>query len=218
MNKNIGFVGLGVMGSHMASHLINNENQIHIIQRSSKNTKKFINKFKFSQRITIHQELNSLSRNCDVIISCVGNDTDLKNIFLSKQCILKNIKPNTIIIDHTTASPKISKIIYKKCLSKNAHFFDAPLSGGEIGAKNGSLSIMVGGKKSEFNNLKSIIGCYSKSLIYMGNIGSGQLAKMANQICVASIIQGLAEALNFAKKKKLNIDDLINVIKNGAAQ
>ena len=127
------------------------------------------------------------------------------------------INPNTIIIDHTTSSAIISQKLHKK-FKKKVLFFDAPISGGEIGAINGTLSIMVGGDKKKFKILINILDIYCKSLIYMGKSGNGQLTKMVNQICVASIIQGLAEGINFAKNKNLKIDSLINVIKNGAAQ
>ena len=218
MNKNIGFIGIGIMGYHIASHLLKAKKHVHIIERKSKNTQKFKKRFIKSKFLNIHNSLEKLSNNCNFIISCVGNDKDLNDIYLSKQGILRGTKPNTIIVDHTTASHKISKILYKKFLSKKSFFFDEPISGGEIGAEKGTLSIMVGGKKSKFDSLLSTLSLYSKSQVYMGNSGSGQLTKMVNQICVASIIQGLAEGLNFAKKKKLNIENLITVLKSGAGQ
>ncbi len=217
MNKNIGMIGLGVMGFHIASHLIKN-NTIHIIERDSYKTKAFIKKFHKNRNFTSHKSLNELSNNCSTIISCVGDDKDLNQIFFSKNGILDGLKKNTIIIDHTTASAVITRKLYKRCKKKTSFFFDAPMSGGEIGAKKGNLSLMVGGDKSKFRVLKEIVNTYSKSVVYMGKSGSGQLTKMVNQICVASIIQGLAEGLYFAKKKKLNIDDLLQVIKNGAGQ
>ncbi len=218
MIKNIGFIGLGVMGIHMASHLVKAGNNIHIIKRKSLNTLKFIKKFKSSKTLYIHDRLDDLSSNCDLIISCVGNDKDLESIYLSKNGIIRGIKKGTFIVDHTTASYRISKILYKRFLSKKSFFFDAPMSGGEIGAKKGALSIMVGGNKSKLHHIDKKLSLYSKSLVYMGKNGSGQLTKMVNQICVAGIIQGLAEGLNFAQNKNLNIKALIKVIKNGAGQ
>ena len=218
MIKNVGFIGLGVMGYNIALHIINANKNVHIINRNSANTFKFIKKFKNSKRLFTYDQYDDLSNRCDFIISCVGKDLDLKNVYLSKNGILKGLRPKTLIVDHTTASYNISKVLYEKTLGKKCYFFDAPISGGEIGAINGTLSIMVGGKKSKFKNLIEILELYSKSLIYMGISGSGQLTKMVNQICVATIIQGLAEGLNFAKKKKLNIHSLIEVLKNGAGQ
>ena len=218
MIKNVGFIGLGVMGYNIALHIINANKNVHIINRNSANTFKFIKKFKNSRRLFTYDQYDDLSNQCDFIISCVGKDLDLKDVYLSKNGILKGLRPKTLIVDHTTASYDISKLLYEKTLGKKCYFFDAPISGGEIGAINGTLSIMVGGKKSKFKYIKEILDLYSKSLIYMGNPGSGQLTKMVNQICVATIIQGLAEGLNFAKKKKLDVDSLIKVLKNGAGQ
>ncbi len=218
MIKNIGFIGLGVMGLQMASHLINAKRKVHIIERKSANTQKFKKKFIKSKFLHVHNSYDVLSKNCNLIISCVGNDNDLKDIYLSDKGICQNVNHNTLIVDHTTSSCKIAKQLYNKFLCKRSYFFDAPISGGEIGAKNGTLSIMVGGNKSKFNCLLNTLDLYSKSLVYMGKSGSGQLTKMVNQICVASIIQGLAEGLSFAKKKNLKIKDLIKVLKNGAGQ
>jgi len=217
MNKlNIGFIGIGIMGKHIATHLLNISQNFNIISRKSKNTKNFIKKNK--SKINVYKSYKEIAENSDVIISCVGNDKDLKFIFLSKNGLLAGIRKKTIIIDHTTSSAMISKEIYRKCLLKKAYFFDAPMSGGEIGAKEGKLSLMVGGSKQRFNNIEKITKFYSKSCIYMGESGNGQLTKMVNQICVAGVIQGLAEGLNFAKIKKLDTKRLINVISNGAGQ
>ena len=218
MIKNVGFIGLGVMGYNIALHVINAKRNVHIINRNSTNTLKFIKKFKNSRRLFTYDQYDHLSNKCEFIISCVGKDLDLKDVYLSKNGILKGLRPKTLLVDHTTASYEISKLLYEETLAKKCYFFDAPISGGEIGAIDGTLSIMVGGKKSKFNNLKEILDLYSKSLVYMGISGSGQLTKMVNQICVATIIQGLAEGLNFAKKKKLNVDSLIKVLRNGAGQ
>ncbi len=217
MHKNVGIIGLGIMGYHIASHLIKKKS-IHILERESKKTQDFIKRFGKNKNFTLHRKLNEISNNCSFIITCVGDDNDLNQIFFGKDSILEGIKKNSVIIDHTTASVKVTRKLYKVCRKKKSFFFDAPMSGGEIGAKKGNLSLMVGGDKSKYELLKKISSIYSKSVVYMGKSGSGQLTKMVNQICVASIIQGLAEGINFAKKKKLNIDDLIKVIKNGAAQ
>ena len=216
--KKIGFIGLGIMGGNMASHLLKKHKNINIIKRNSINTKKFVKKFGNKGKINLFESYKEFAENCEFIISCVGNDNDLKEIYLEKNKILDGVKKNTIVVDHTTASLDVSIKLYKKFKNKGAFFFDAPVSGGEIGAQNGNLAIMVGGNKNKFSLLKKNLDCYYKSLIYMGNSGNGQLTKMVNQICVASIIQGLAEGLNFAKKKKLNVKKLLEVIKNGAAQ
>ena len=216
--KKIGFIGLGIMGGNMASHLLKKYKNINIIKRNSINTKKFIKKFANKGKINLYNNPKELAENSELIISCVGNDNDLEDIYLRKNKILDGVKKNTIIVDHTTASLNISIKLFKKFRSKQVFFFDAPVSGGEIGAQKGNLAIMVGGEKNKFEVLKKSLDCYYKSMIYMGKSGNGQLTKMVNQICVASIIQGLAEGLNFAKKKKLNVENLLKAIQNGAAQ
>ena len=216
--KKIGFIGLGIMGGNMASHLLKKYKNINIIKRNSINTKKFIKKFANKGKINLYNNPKELAENSELIISCVGNDNDLEDIYLRKNKILDGVKKNTIIVDHTTASLNISIKLFKKFRSKQVFFFDAPVSGGEVGAQKGNLAIMVGGEKNKFEVLKKSLDCYYKSMIYMGKSGNGQLTKMVNQICVASIIQGLAEGLNFAKKKKLNVENLLEVIQNGAAQ
>jgi len=216
--KKIGFIGLGIMGGNMASHLLKKYKNINIIKRNSINTKKFIKKFANKGKINLYNNPKELAENSELIISCVGNDNDLEDIYLRKNKILDGVKKNTIIVDHTTASLNISIKLFKKFRSKQVFFFDAPVSGGEVGAQKGNLAIMVGGEKNKFEVLKKSLDCYYKSMIYMGKSGNGQLTKMVNQICVASIIQGLAEGLNFAKKKKLNVENLLEAIQNGAAQ
>ena len=216
--KKVGFIGLGIMGSNMAKNLINHVDQLNIISRNSKKTLNFISKLKKNKKLKIFDTLEDFTKQSKIIISCVGNDRDLKDIFLTKKGIINYVSKNTVIIDHTTASAEITEVLYKKFLIKKCLFYDAPVSGGEIGAINGTLSIMVGGNKKKINLIKNIVSNYSKSIVYMGKSGNGQLTKMVNQICVASIIQGLAEGLFFAKKKKLNVDNLIKVIGNGAGQ
>ena len=216
--KKVGFIGLGIMGSNMAKNLINHVDQLNIISRNSKKTLNFISKLKKNKKLKIFDTLEDLTKQSNIIISCVGNDRDLKDIFLTKKGIINYVSKNTVIIDHTTASAEITEVLHKKFLIKKCLFYDAPVSGGEIGAINGTLSIMVGGNKKKINLIKNIVSNYSKSIVYMGKSGNGQLTKMVNQICVASIIQGLAEGLFFAKKKKLNVDNLMKVISNGAGQ
>ena len=216
--KKIAFIGLGVMGFHMASHLIKKNLCVNIIDRCSHNTKKFIKKYNSTGKIKIYSELKELASYSDIIITCVGNDKDLKDIFFSQKGIMSGIKKGSIIVDHTTASINISLLLSKSFQKKKCFFYDAPISGGEQGAVDGTLSIMVGGDKRKIYILKNTIDAYYKSLIYMGKSGNGQLTKMVNQICVASIIQGLSEGMHLALSKNLNIKKLIEVLKNGAGQ
>ena len=216
--KKIAFIGLGVMGFHMASHLIRKNLCVNIIDRNSNNTKKFIKKYNHTGNIKIYSELKDLASNSNMIITCVGNDKDLKDIFFSQKGIISGIKNGSIIVDHTTASINISILLSKSFQKKKCFFYDAPISGGEQGAINGTLSIMVGGDKRKIHALSNTLNAYYKSLIYMGKSGNGQLTKMVNQICVASIIQGLSEGIHLALNKNLNIQKLIEVLKNGAGQ
>ena len=218
MKKRIAFIGLGIMGTHMASHLIRKFGHLNIIYRNSSKTKNFIKNFKNKFKLFVYDKIDELTKNSEIIISCVGNDKDLTDIFLKKNTILDNINKNSLIIDHTTASVNITSSLYRHFKKKKSFFFDAPVSGGEIGAKNGQLSIMVGGQKEKFLKLNNILDSYSKSMIYMGNSGSGQLTKMVNQICIAGLVQGLSEAINFGMNAGLNMHDVIEVISKGAAQ
>jgi 3-hydroxyisobutyrate dehydrogenase-like beta-hydroxyacid dehydrogenase len=216
--KKIGFIGLGVMGFNIANHLLNNFDCLNIVARNSNRTKKFIKANKKNKKLNICNSISELANESNIIISCVGNDNDLKKIYMSRNSVFDNISNGTIIIDHTTASASYSKVLYKNFLQKNSYFFDAPVSGGEIGSLKGTLSIMLGGNSKKKAVVKQISSCYAKSIVYMGKSGNGQLTKMVNQICVSSVIQGIAEGLYFAKKKKLNISSLLNVIANGAGQ
>ena len=214
---NIAFIGLGVMGSSIASHLLNKNVRLTIYNRSKKKCLKFKRKYE-NYSIKIVDSPLLLAKDNKFIFSCVGNDDDIKEIYLSKKGIINNVEEETYIIDHTTSSSEIAIQSFKEFKRKKSYFIDAPVSGGEIGAKKGELSIMVGGEKKAFNKIKNFLNNYSKSLIYMGNSGSGQTAKMVNQICVSAIIQGLAEGLNFGKVQGLEINNLLKAISNGAAQ
>ena len=215
--KRIAFLGIGVMGFHIASHLLKKNKKITIYNRTLKKSEKFKKLFNKLDVKIAKTPLDAAYKN-DIFISCVGNDNDLMEIYFDKNGIFNNIKSNAYVIDHTTVSPETAKFCFNKFKRKKCNFLDAPVSGGEIGAINGLLSIMVGGENIIFKKLRPIMNIYSKSLIYMGKSGSGQLAKMVNQICVSSVIQGLAEGLNFGKKTGLKLDKLLSAISNGAAQ
>ncbi len=215
--KKIAFLGLGVMGFHIAAHLLKKYKKITIFNRTLQKSKKFKKMFsKFDVEIAMTP--SDAANNNDFLVSCVGNDNDLIEIYFGKYGIFKNIKKNSHVIDHTTVSPKTAKICFDEFKKKKCKFLDAPVSGGEIGAINGMLSIMVGGEKIIFEQLKPILSVYSQSLVYMGKSGNGQLAKMVNQICVSGVIQGLAEGLNFGKKNGLTLNKLLSAISKGAAQ
>ena len=214
MNKAIGFIGLGIMGYPMAGHLSKKGLEVSVFNRSKEKSLKWTKEYKG----ILSTSLIELANSSKIIISCVGNDEDLKNIFFSKGGMFDNLQPGTIVIDHTTTSSDTSKKLNEKLNSKQVIFLDAPVSGGQAGAESGQLSIMVGGQEEGYEKVKGILKKYSKFTKYMGASGSGQLTKMVNQICIAGLLQALAEGLNFSKNVGLDSKSVIEVISKGAAQ
>ena len=213
MTKAIGFIGLGVMGFHMAGHL-SKHNQIAVFNRTKKKSE--IWSAKYNGKICSSPA--DLAKTSDVIILCVGNDGDVRDVVTGYQGLLENLKPGSIIVDHTTTSAKLAKEIYELLDSNGIFYIDAPVSGGEVGAKSGMLSIMAGGNKDAYEQIKSILEPYTKLIKYMGLSGSGQYTKMVNQICIAGLIQALAEGINFSEKVGLDTKSVLEVVSNGAAQ
>ena len=213
MTKAIGFIGLGVMGFHMAGHL-SKHNHIAVFNRTKKKSE--IWSAKYNGKIC--NSPADLAKISDVIILCVGNDDDVRDIVTGYQGLLENIKPGSIIVDHTTTSAKLAKEIYELLDSNDIFYIDAPVSGGEVGAQSGMLSIMAGGNKDAYDQIKSILEPYTKLIKYMGLSGSGQYTKMVNQICIAGLIQALAEGINFSEKVGLDTKSVLEVVSNGAAQ
>ena len=213
MTKAIGFIGLGVMGFHMAGHL-SKHNQIAVFNRTKKKSE--IWSAKYNGKICSSPA--DLAKTSDVIILCVGNDGDVRDIVTGYQGLLENLKPGSIIVDHTTTSAKLAKEIYELLDSNDIFYIDAPVSGGEVGAQSGMLSIMAGGNKDAYDQIKSILEPYTKLIKYMGLSGSGQYTKMVNQICIAGLIQALAEGINFSEKVGLDTKSVLEVVSNGAAQ
>ena len=213
MNKAIGFIGLGVMGSPMAGHL-SNHHEIRVFNRSLEKTKSWIKKYSGSECSSV-KEISKIS---DILFLCVGNDNDVREIISNKDGALENLKSGSCIVDHTTTSADLAKEMNNLLSTKNINYLDAPVSGGQAGAESGQLSIKVGGKNELYEELKDILMTYSKFIKYMGETGSGQLTKMVNQICIAGLLQGLAEGMNFSEKAGLNSKDVLEVISKGAAQ
>ena len=213
MTKAIGFIGLGVMGFHMAGHL-SKHNQIAVFNRTKKKSE--IWSAKYNGKICSSPA--DLAKISDVIILCVGNYGDVRDVVTGYQGLLKNLKPGSIIVDHTTTSAKLAKEIYELLDSNGTFYIDAPVSGGEVGAQTGMLSIMAGGNKDAYDQIKSILEPYTKLIKYMGLSGSGQYTKMVNQICIAGLIQALAEGINFSEKVGLDTKSVLEVVSNGAAQ
>ena len=212
--KNVTFIGLGVMGYNMAGHLKKNNFNTTVYNRTSSVSEKWVNEFGGESKTTPGEA----SSNADIVCVCVGRDEDLISVMEGNDGVIKNIKDNTIIIDHTTASADIARKYYQLGKESNFSFLDAPVSGGQAGAENGILSVMVGGDQDQFDNAKSVMSAYGKTIELIGNAGSGQLAKMINQICIAGLVQGLSEAMAFGKKANLDMEKVLQVISKGAAQ
>jgi 3-hydroxyisobutyrate dehydrogenase-like beta-hydroxyacid dehydrogenase len=213
MNK-IGFVGLGVMGAPMAGHLSSNNFDVSVFNRTNK--KSIIWKSRYEGIVC--DSLNDLASSSECIVLCVGNDEDVKDIINGKSGIIDALNPGSIIVDHTTTSAELAKEMNEVLLLKNCFFIDAPISGGQLGAESGTLSIMAGGDKEAYEACNKIFKAYSKSHKFMGPSGSGQLTKMVNQICIAGLIQALAEGIHFSRRAGLNTSDVMDVITKGAAQ
>ena len=209
---NIGFIGLGIMGGPMASHLSNNGYNLSVFNRSKEKSEKWLTK---NTKAKVCFSIKDVATDCDIIILCVGNDNDVRQIVNEIKTL---IRPGTVVIDHTTTSAKLAKEMNKILAEQGSYFLDAPVSGGEAGAQIGALSVMVGGDEKIYMSIKDVLYSYSKFTKLMGPSGYGQLTKMVNQICIAGLIQSLAEGLHFAKKSNLEVKDVIEVISKGAAQ
>jgi len=209
---NIGFIGLGIMGGPMASHLNNDGYNLSVFNRSKEKSEKWITQ---NTKAKVCFSIKDVATDGDIIILCVGNDNDVRQI-VNK--IKPLIKPGTVVIDHTTTSAKLAKEMNNILVKQGSYFLDAPVSGGEAGAHQGTLSVMVGGDEKIYMSIKDVLDSYSKFSKFMGPSGYGQLTKMVNQICIAGLIQSLAEGLHFAKKSNLEVKDVIEVISKGAAQ
>ena len=207
------FIGLGTMGYPMAGHL-SKTNNVTVYNRTTSKSKKWIEDFNG----TILLNLSEIDIHYDFVISCIGNDEDLIEITTAENGCFKLLSYNSIFIDHSTVSPKLVKTINTEASNLGLTFLDAPISGGEAGAINGALSIMVGGSLESFNKSEKLLQTYGKKIKYMGPSGSGQLTKIINQICIAGLVQGLSEAVHFMKKTDLSADDVLDVISGGAAQ
>ena len=201
------------MGFPMAGYL-SKFNDVTVYNRSKEKIDKWLSIYDGKSI----KSLSEVNKEYDFVISCIGNDNDLQNITISENGCLDQLKENSIFIDHSTVSPKLVLKLEKAFAEKKVNFLDAPISGGQSGAENGTLSIMVGGNKQSFIRSEEILKSYGKKIKFMGNPGSGQLTKIINQICIAGLIQGLSEAIYFMKQTDLDPDDVLDVISSGAAQ
>jgi 3-hydroxyisobutyrate dehydrogenase-like beta-hydroxyacid dehydrogenase len=210
----LAFIGLGVMGYPMAGWLSRNGHQVTVYNRTNAVAERWI--ADFTGQLALSPAI--ATRNADIVFVCVGNDNDVSEVMLGEQGIITAVASGAIIVDHTTTSAKLARQLAIKIQRTGNQFVDAPVSGGQQGAENGQLTVMCGGQAESFAKVKPIIECYAKSVQLMGDSGSGQLCKMVNQICIAGLVQGLAEGLNFAERAGLDTHQVIDVISQGAAQ
>ena len=212
--KNVSFIGLGVMGYPMAGHLKNNGYNVTVYNRTTVKAEKWVEKYEGSMAKTPGEA----SQNSEIVFMCVGRDEDIIEVMEGESGILTNAAQGSIIVDHTTASAEIARNYYQKLKDKKLSFLDAPVSGGQAGAENGVLSIMIGGDEKDYNTVKPVLTSYGKAVELIGPSGSGQIAKMINQICIAGLVQGLSEAMAFGKKSNVDMEKVLSVISKGAAQ
>ena len=212
--KNVSFIGLGVMGYPMAGHLHKNGYNVTVYNRTEAKAKNWVDEYGGQLGKTPAEA----SKDAQVVFICVGRDEDIIEVMESDKGILSNAKEGMIIVDHTTASAEIARIYFEKLLKLNIGFLDAPISGGQAGAQNGVLSIMIGGASKDFETVKPVLQSYGKAIELIGSSGSGQIAKMINQICIAGLVQGLSEAMAFGKKANVDMEKVLSVISKGAAQ
>jgi len=214
MSCNVAFIGLGVMGYPMAGYISKAGHNVTVFNRTKAKAEKWIGEYKGKLADTPAEA----AKDAEYVFTCVGNDNDLREVTFGDNGVFKTIKKGSIYIDNTTASATIAREIHVYAKKNGFGSLDAPVSGGQAGAENGALTVMIGGDQADFDKAKDKIDCYSKKMKLLGNAGNGQLAKMVNQICIAGLVQGLSEAINFGMKAGLNMEDVIEVISKGAAQ
>ena len=209
----VGFIGLGTMGFPIAGH-ISKSYQAYVFNRTLNKSQKWTSEFEGE----ICESIKDLTLGSNVIFLCLSEDKDIEEIVFSSNGILNHINGGTIVVDHSTTSVDTANEISKEFLKKDSFYLDAPVSGGEAGAQNGTLSVMIGGDKEAYEKISAILDCYSAFHKHMGPSGNGQLTKMINQICIAGLLQALAEAASFSKKSGIESKEVLDVISRGAAQ
>jgi len=209
----VAFIGLGVMGYPMAGHLAKGGHEVTVYNRTSAKADQWAKEHGGTAAPTPRQA----AEGCEVVFSCVGNDDDLRSVVLGPDGILAGMAAGNVFVDHTTASANFARELAEEAGKQKLGFVDGPVSGGQAGAENGVLTVMCGGKPEDFDRVAPVIDCYARAVTLLGPAGSGQLTKMVNQICIAGLVQGLAEGLNFGMKAGLDMEKVIDVISKGAA-
>ncbi|MES3012298.1 MAG: NAD(P)-dependent oxidoreductase [Pseudomonadota bacterium] len=210
----VAFLGLGVMGYPMAGHLAGAGHQVTVYNRSAAKAAQWVAKHGHASAATPRDA----AAGADIVFACVGNDADLRSVVLGDQGALQGMKPGAVFVDHTTASAEVARELGAAAQALGLQFIDAPVSGGNLGAINGALTVMCGGDAAAFETIRPVAMAFSKAVTLLGASGAGQLAKMVNQIAIAGLVQGLAEAIAFGEKAGLDMKAVLGVIGKGAAQ
>ncbi len=211
----VGFIGLGAMGSPMARHLATAGHAVTVYNRNTAKAEAWV----AANGGAIALTPKAVAQASEIVFMCVGNDSDVRSVALGLDGALAGMRSGKILVDHTTASATLARELGAACMGNGVGFIDAPVSGGQAGAENGALTVMCGCDDAVvYARAEAVIAAYAKMCKLLGGVGSGQLAKMVNQICIAGVAQGLSEALNFAMRAGLNADEVVDVISKGAAQ
>ena len=214
MKARVAFLGLGVMGYPMAAHLARAGHDVAVYNRTAEKARRWTDEHAGQA----HASPGEAAREADFVFCCVGNDADVEQVTLGRDGAFGTAIAGSVFVDHTTTSANLARRLDAAARDRGFHFLDAPVSGGQAGAENGSLTVMVGGEVEPFERARPVIDAFAKRVQLLGPAGSGQLAKMVNQICIAGVVEGLAEGLHFAKQAGLDPRAVIDVISNGAAQ
>jgi 3-hydroxyisobutyrate dehydrogenase-like beta-hydroxyacid dehydrogenase len=214
MKKYVAFLGLGVMGYPMAGWLSRGDYSVVVYNRTGSVSQRWLTEYQGQTAATVAEAV----ADAEIVFTCLGNDDDVRAVVTGENGALAAMRPGAILVDHTTTSAGLARELAGLSEARSVGFVDAPVSGGQQGAENGQLTVMCGGGQQHFDAVKVVIERYAKSIQLMGDVGSGQLCKMVNQICIAGLVQGLAEGLNFAKRAGLDAQQVVEVISKGAAQ
>ena len=212
--RRVAFLGLGVMGFPMAGHLARAGHAMTVFNRTPAKAEAWVAEHRHARADTPA----AAAAEADIVFACVGNDADLRSVVLGAHGAFEGMKPGAVFVDHTTASAEVARELSAEAQQRGLHFIDAPVSGGNLGALNGSLTVMCGGEAAAFDAMRPVALAFSKAVTLLGASGAGQLAKMVNQIAIAGLVQGLAEAIAFGEKAGLDMSAVLGVIGQGAAQ
>ena len=216
--RKLAFLGLGVMGFPMAGHLARAGHSVTVYNRTASRAEKWLASMATAQKSSSARTPAAAAAGAGIVMMCVGNDDDVRAVALGPDGAVAAMQPGSILVDHTTASATVAREAHQAAAARGIGFLDAPVSGGQAGAENGKLTIMVGGDADTYAAAEPVLATYAKAVTLMGGPGSGQLTKMVNQICVAGLVQALSEGINFAARAGLDVEKVLDVIGKGAAQ